>query len=148
MKITILAVNKMRSGPELEITNRYIERFNGLGNNLNLGPVNIVEIEPNDKKPKHLNCLNDKVCLLDERGVTLSSCTFANKLASWRDSGFQKMTFAIGGALGKTQLPQFDPYFTLGFGPMVFPHFLARVMLVEQLYRAASILNGMPYHKN
>jgi len=66
MKITILAVNKMRSGPELEITNRYIERFNGLGNNLNLGPVNIVEIEPNDKKPKHLNCLNDKVCLLDD----------------------------------------------------------------------------------
>ena len=148
MKIIILAVNKMRAGPELELINRYQKRFNQIGSHHNLGPLEIIEIEPDSKhKKKSYQCLNDTVCLLDGRGKTLSSNGLANTLVEWRDFGLKSMTFAIGGSLGKKQLPEFNTHFTLSFGPMVFPHFLARVMLVEQLYRALSILHKSPYHK-
>jgi 23S rRNA (pseudouridine1915-N3)-methyltransferase len=79
--------------------------------------------------------------------VTLSSPDFANLIAGWRDNGRQDVAFVIGGADG------IDPAFrqrsdaALSFGSMVWPHMLVRVMLTEQLYRAASILSGSPYHR-
>ena len=149
MKITILAVGRMRPGPELELVRRYLDRFDRLGCSLGLGPLNIVEILPNGRqRPSNsLKLLSNTVCLLDEGGQKLSSEEFAQELAKWRDSGLSSVTFAIGGAEGKSQLPAFEPFYTLSFGAMVFPHLLIRAMLVEQLYRATSILSGSPYHK-
>ena len=88
-----------------------------------------------------------KRVLLDERGKMLTSPDFAKMLADWRDIGTQDAAFVIGGASG------FEPAFrasadaAISFGPMVWPHMLVRVMLAEQLYRAASILAGTPYHR-
>jgi 23S rRNA (pseudouridine1915-N3)-methyltransferase len=77
----------------------------------------------------------------------MTSPDFAAELAEWRDAGRSELAIFIGGADG------FDPAFRHGcdrwmsFGPMVWPHMLVRVMLAEQLYRAASILAGGPYHR-
>ncbi len=149
MNITILAVNKLRSGPELELTEHYLNRYGKLSQALGLGNLEVLEIDPEKAggKKRTLKCLHDRVCLLDERGKQLTSREFALRIAYWRDENVGNLTFAIGGDQGKTQLPEFDPYFTLSLGPMVFPHRLVRVMLAEQLYRAASILSGLPYHK-
>ncbi len=154
MKVTICAVGRLRSGPEAALIDDYLKRFDRTGRALSLGPATVIEVE--DRKgggmageapllaravPK-----GALVCALDERGETMSSPVFAGRLADWRDAG-RDVAFVIGGADG------IDPAFragadvALGFGAMVWPHLLVRVMLAEQLYRAASILAGAPYHR-
>ncbi|TMV53266.1 23S rRNA (pseudouridine(1915)-N(3))-methyltransferase RlmH, partial [Thioclava sp. BHET1] len=84
---------------------------------------------------------------LDERGKLLSSPDFADQMARWRDSGRQELAFVIGGADGIAPELRARADFSLSFGKMVWPHMLARVMLTEQIYRAATILAGSPYHR-
>ena len=86
-------------------------------------------------------------CILDERGRVMSSPDFADQIAQWRDTGRQDVAFVIGGADGLDPGLRDKADFALSFGPMVWPHMLVRVMLAEQLYRAASILAGSPYHR-
>jgi 23S rRNA (pseudouridine1915-N3)-methyltransferase len=85
---------------------------------------------------------------LDERGVSWSSRTFADRLAQWRDRGIGELCFAIGGAdgLGAAVLDRAETILSLG--QMTWPHFLARGLLLEQLYRAQQILAGHPYHRD
>jgi 23S rRNA (pseudouridine1915-N3)-methyltransferase len=87
-----------------------------------------------------------KLILLDGRGRTMSS----EELAAWirreRDTGTQHLHFAIGPADGWSKESRERADLLLSFGPMTFPHELARVMLTEQLYRAFTILAGHPYH--
>ena len=87
------------------------------------------------------------ICVLDERGKTHSSPQFADRLATWRDQGRQDVAFVIGGADGLAPELRDRADEALSFGAMVWPHMLVRVMLAEQLYRAASILAGSPYHR-
>jgi 23S rRNA (pseudouridine1915-N3)-methyltransferase len=77
----------------------------------------------------------------------MSSPQFAEKLSGWRDQGAQDIAFIIGGADGLLPEMRANADAKLSFGAMVWPHMLARVMLCEQLYRAASILAGSPYHR-
>lgn len=88
-----------------------------------------------------------KLVCLDERGKLLSSPEFARQIATWRDTGQQDIAFIIGGADGIAPSLRDRADMALSFGPMVWPHMLVRVMLAEQLYRAASILAGSPYHR-
>lgn len=88
-----------------------------------------------------------RVCAMDERGQTWSSPEFSQKLAQWRDGGAQDVAFIIGGADGIDPALRSDAQDLMSFGPMVWPHMLVRVMLAEQLYRAASIEAGAPYHR-
>jgi 23S rRNA (pseudouridine1915-N3)-methyltransferase len=85
--------------------------------------------------------------VLDERGAVLDSPGFAQKLAGWRDGGAGDVAFLIGGADGLAPDLRAGADFALSLGAMVWPHLLVRVMLAEQLYRAASILAGSPYHR-
>jgi 23S rRNA (pseudouridine1915-N3)-methyltransferase len=85
--------------------------------------------------------------LLDERGKDLSSREFAAKLAAWQERG-QDIIFVIGGADGVTDEVRGRADFTLAFGKLTWPHRLARVMLLEQLYRARQINAGHPYHRD
>jgi 23S rRNA (pseudouridine1915-N3)-methyltransferase len=84
---------------------------------------------------------------LDEHGEAMTTQHLAKLLASWRDSGTGEAGFLIGGAdgLGKSALARAD--LVLSLGPMTWPHRLARAMLAEQLYRAASLNAGHPYHR-
>ncbi|MCY4180558.1 MAG: 23S rRNA (pseudouridine(1915)-N(3))-methyltransferase RlmH [Litoreibacter sp.] len=155
MRVHVCAVGRLRAGPERELIDDYLTRFDRTGRNLGLGPTNIIEVEDKNggKQSTEADLLRRSIpkgsvtCALDERGKTLSSPDFANLLARWRDEGRQDLAFIIGGADGIAPDLRAEVDQTLSFGKMVWPHMLARVMLAEQLYRAASILAGAPYHR-
>ncbi len=88
-----------------------------------------------------------RVVVCDERGAALGSAAFAGKLGQWRDGGVRDVAFLIGGADGHTDAVRARADMLLSFGAMTWPHQLARVMLIEQVYRAHQILAGHPYHR-
>lgn len=154
MKLKIAAVGRLRSGPEADLVSDYLDRFDKTGRVLGLGPVTLQEVEAKKGGMAAEAALLEKavsgsnpVCILDERGKTLSSPAFADLLAKWRDEGRGEVAFVIGGADGIDPSLRAKADFSLSFGQMVWPHMLVRVMLAEQLYRAASILAGSPYHR-
>jgi 23S rRNA (pseudouridine1915-N3)-methyltransferase len=85
--------------------------------------------------------------LLDERGRNLTSAQLAKQLEQWRDGGIREARFVLGAADGHSQAERASADLLLAFGSATWPHLLARAMLVEQLYRATSILAGHPYHR-
>ncbi len=148
-------MGRLRSGPERDLLDDYVKRFGKTGRALGLGPVFVHEVE--DKKgigmaaeAELLSNVIPKgslICALDERGKLMSSPEFANMLGGWRDNSVGDLAFVIGGADGIAPALRDIADAKLSFGKMVWPHMLARVMLSEQLYRAASILAGSPYHR-
>lgn len=154
MKLKIAAVGRLRSGPEADLVSDYLDRFDKTGRALGLGPAMLQEVEAKKGGMAAEGALLERatagcqpLCVLDERGKTLSSPAFAELLAKWRDEGRSEAAFVIGGADGIDPSLRAKADFSLSFGQMVWPHMLVRVMLAEQLYRAASILAGAPYHR-
>jgi len=155
MRIHICAVGRARNGPERALVDDYLGRFDKGGRALGLGPARMIEVE--DKKnggmPGEAALLRRAIpngaliCTLDERGKLMSSPDFSNLLARYRDNGRPDMAFVIGGADGLDPSLRAQGDISISFGQMVWPHMLVRVMLCEQLYRAASILAGSPYHR-
>jgi len=89
-----------------------------------------------------------KVIALDEHGSTLNSREFAGQLRNWQINGTNTVVFLIGGADGHGDKVKKRADLMLSFGRMTLPHFLMRVVLSEQIYRAQTILNGHPYHRD
>ena len=155
MRVHIIAVGRLRGGPEQDLVDDYLTRFDRTGRALGLGPARVVEVD--DRKGGGMSAqaaLLRKavpsgaiVVILDERGRTESSPRFAERMARWRDDGSSDLALIIGGADGIDPALRDEADFALSFGKMVWPHMLVRVMLAEQLYRAASILAGTPYHR-
>ena len=155
MRLTICAMGRLRSGPEKQLIDDYLQRAGRTGRALGLDatPVNEIDDRKGGGKAAEgallLKAIPEKarVCALDERGKLLSSPDFAKQIANWRDDGNSDAVFVIGGAdgLARDVLERADT--TLSLGKMVWPHMLARVMLAEQLYRATQILAGTPYHR-
>lgn len=145
----------MRAGPERELVDDYVTRFDRTGRALSLGPLTEHEVE--DRKGGGMEAEAELlsraipggalVVTMDERGKSLSSPEFSAELARWRDAGRQDVAFVIGGADGIAPSLRSRADFSISFGRMVWPHMLVRVMLAEQLYRAATILAGGPYHR-
>lgn len=156
MKVSIVAVGRLRAGPEHELISNYLHRFDRTGRALGLGPAKLIEVE--DKKNLGMAAEAELlaraipsgalVVALDERGQVQSSPEFAAALAGWRDGGRQEVAFVIGGADGILPALRDRADALFSFGRMVWPHMLVRAMLAEQLYRAASILAGAPYHRS
>ena len=155
MRVHLCAVGRLRAGPEKTLIDDYLARFERTGRALGLGPARVIEVE--DRKGggaaaeaallRRAIPQGALICTLDERGTLLSSPDFAARLAGWRDAGQGDLALLIGGADGIEAGLRAEAGFSLSFGPMVWPHLLARVMLAEQLYRAATILAGGPYHR-
>jgi 23S rRNA (pseudouridine1915-N3)-methyltransferase len=155
MRVHLVAVGRLRAGPELDLIKDYLTRFDRTGRALGLGPAQVIEVE--DKKGGGMAAEaalletaipnGSLICCLDERGKVMSSPDFADQLSGWRDNGRQDVAFVIGGADGIDPALRERADVRLSFGKMVWPHMLVRVMLTEQLYRAASILAGAPYHR-
>lgn len=155
MRVHLCAVGRLRGGPERDLFDDYQTRFDRTGRALALGPLSLSEVE--DKKGGGMAAegallsravpSGATVCVLDERGRVMPSPKFADKLGNWRDQGVGDLAFVIGGADGIDPTLRGQADFALSFGAMVWPHMLVRVMLAEQLYRAASILAGSPYHR-
>jgi 23S rRNA (pseudouridine1915-N3)-methyltransferase len=155
MRVHLCAVGRLRAGPERALIDDYVTRFNRTGRALGLGPFALAEVE--DRKGGGMEAEaallarampSGALCVvMDERGRNMTSPEFADQLARWRDDGRQDVAFCIGGADGLAPGFRASADFALSFGAMVWPHMLVRVMVAEQLYRAASILAGSPYHR-
>jgi 23S rRNA (pseudouridine1915-N3)-methyltransferase len=155
MRVHIIAVGRLRAGPEKDLVDDYFTRFDRTGRSMGLGPARVVEVD--DRKGGGMSAeaallrraIPDGALLavMDERGRMESSPDFAARLAGWRDQGRGDLALVIGGADGIDPALRAEADFALSFGKMVWPHMLVRVMLAEQLYRAASILSGAPYHR-
>ncbi len=155
MRLHICAVGRLRAGPERALIDDYLTRLDRTGRGLGLGPAAVHEVEARRGGGMAAEAAllrrampaGARVAALDERGRALSSTDFADLLARWRDDGAQDAAFLIGGADGLDPDLRAGADIAVSFGAMVWPHMLARVMLAEQLYRAASILAGSPYHR-
>jgi len=155
MRVHLCVVGRLRAGPEKTLIDDYLTRFDRSGRALGLGPARVVEVE--DKKNAGMAAeaallrkalpKGAVICTLDERGKVISSPDFAQKMAGWRDTGRQDLALIIGGADGIDPSLRAEADFSISFGKMVWPHMLVRVMLAEQIYRAATILGGSPYHR-
>ena len=159
MKIAVFAVGRMKSGPEKELADRYFERFTRSGPALGLEFSGVAEVaesraravaerkrEEAERPAQHV-ASGGALFLLDERGKNLSSEDFANRIAALRDSGCRSLAVAIGGPDGHDPALRDAANLTISFGLQTWPHQLVRVMLGEQLYRAATILAGHPNHR-
>jgi 23S rRNA (pseudouridine1915-N3)-methyltransferase len=156
LRLLIAAVGRI--GPreaERRLIDDYRDRATRTGRPLGLGPVEEIEVE--DRKGGGMAAegallaraipAGARIVALDERGRMLPSPDFAAVLARWRDDGAGVAACVIGGADGLDPALRDRADLVLSFGPMVWPHRLVRVMLAEQLYRAATILAGGPYHR-
>ncbi len=151
MKIIVVAHGKIKKGPELELISDYVSRFNKQFNNDFLTSLVISESTEVEKhfNAKVLKMLGAKqtTVLLDRKGEHLDSDGFANFLISLSEKGISEMAFIIGGAEGFPNELTSKAKYLMAFSNMVFPHKIARLILVEQLYRAKCIINRHPYHK-
>jgi 23S rRNA (pseudouridine1915-N3)-methyltransferase len=159
MRLVIAAVGRLKAGPERELAERYRERVHKAGRAIGLHPLDIIEIdESRARRPEeriaeegaalisHLSGDHIQVAL-DAGGQPLTSEALAGRLVRWRDHGRAAACFLIGGADGLAVGLKQASDLTLAFGAATWPHQLVRVMLLEQLYRAVTILAGHPYHR-
>jgi 23S rRNA (pseudouridine1915-N3)-methyltransferase len=160
MRLLIAAVGRLKQGLERDLFAHYLKRAEAIGRKQGLGPLDLIE-RPESRKPTaslrsaaEAEALlaklgsSPKLICLDPTGTQLSSEAFARAIGKFRDQGTQALAFLIGGAdgLGAEALAKAD--MRLSLGPMILPHGLARIVLAEQLYRAATILAGHPYHRS
>ncbi len=151
MRISIVAVGGLRAGPERALAEKYLKRITW--------PITVREVEEKRRlKGPQLRRREGELILaacprgavvvaLDERGESLTSEKFAARLGGWRDEGIADIAFAIGGADGLDAAVRARAGLVLAFGAMTLPHQLARGVLLEQIYRAQTILAGHPYHR-
>lgn len=157
MRIVIAAVGKAKAGPEKDLVTRYLERASAIGRGIGLGPVALKEVDVKEtgvrRVPQEAEGLRQHISpgavilALDERGESLTTREFSRLLESWRDQGRPALTCLIGGADGLDPGLRAEAERCLAFGRATWPHMLARIMLTEQLYRAATVLAGHPYHR-
>ncbi len=159
MRINLFAVGKLKDGAERTLFERYAERFNALGRSQALGPLRVVELPESrtqssserkaDEAGRILKAIGpDRIVIaLDEHGKTMSSQQFADLVRRERDAGAEALAFIVGGPDGHGEAALAASRLTLSLGAMTLPHGLARVVLAEQLYRAATIIAGHPYHR-
>lgn len=158
MKVEILAVGRLKEGPERELVNRYLTRARDQGRGLAVTGFDVVEFaesratRPHDRKIEEAHMirqrLSDSVFVaLDAKGQSINSEAMTKKIQVLRDNGSRSLSFVIGGADG------LDPDFVkqaqsvIAFGAVTLPHQLARIILAEQLYRSMTLMSGHPYHR-
>ena len=151
MRLHIIAVGRVRPGPERDIFDTYRKRLPW--------PLETREVEARrqsgmaERRREEAQLLlkavpsGARIVALDERGKAPASTAFAERIGHWRDDGVPDLAFLIGGADGLDDDVRDAAAMLLSLGPMTWPHQLVRAMLAEQLYRASSILAGHPYHR-
>lgn len=138
MLLHVVARGKIARSPEAELVDRYARRI--------AWPLKLTELpETGGNTTGALAPL--RTVLLDERGKQLTSGDFAALLGKWRDDGVREARFVLGAADGHGEVQRREADLLLAFGKSTWPHLLARAMLLEQLYRATTILAGHPYHR-
>jgi 23S rRNA (pseudouridine1915-N3)-methyltransferase len=159
MRIIVAAVGRLKRGPETELSERYRKRAAQTGRQLGLRDIEIIEIRESRAGDAGRRMLEESIALanvipqeaavvlLDSRGQNIESAALAGHLTKWRTNGRSSVVFLIGGADGLAPSVCEKAELRLSFGAATWPHQLVRVMLLEQLYRATTILTGHPYHR-
>jgi len=159
MRLIIAAVGRLKDGAERQLLERYRDRFAGMAKRLGFNPVVWHELAESRAATASKRIAEegaallklardaDAIIALDERGKALTSQAFAQMLGKIRDDGAATAAILIGGADGLCPDVRAAARITLSFGAITLPHGLARIVLAEQLYRAATILAGHPYHR-
>jgi 23S rRNA (pseudouridine1915-N3)-methyltransferase len=145
LRLELIAAEKLKTGPLLAVWDDYLKRLTW--------PLTLHEIQAPDARQLEIK-MSEKiregafVIALDERGKSLSSRDFAAKLEQLETNGPEYVQFIIGAADGIPAPIKARANFLLSFGVQTWPHMMARVMLIEQIYRARQILDGHPYHRD
>jgi 23S rRNA (pseudouridine1915-N3)-methyltransferase len=159
MRLAVICIGRLKQGPERELAERYRVRFDDIGRKLGFRGLDVHDIAESRARDAGTRIaeeaaaisalLPDKSTLvaLDERGKNVDSASFAQQLGRWRDEGIAHTVFVIGGADGLSPELQRRASLRMAFGAATWPHQMVRVMLLEQIYRAATILAGHPYHR-
>jgi len=159
MRIVVTAVGRLKAGPDRQLAERYRDRAIKVGRTLGLRGLDIIEIKESRAHEAERRITEEAIALvsaipddaikvvLDSRGQNASSDALAGRIRGWRDGGRQVLCFVIGGADGLAAglLDNADMIFA--FGSATWPHQLVRIMLMEQVYRAMTILSSHPYHR-
>ncbi|MGL4727208.1 MAG: 23S rRNA (pseudouridine(1915)-N(3))-methyltransferase RlmH [Bosea sp. (in: a-proteobacteria)] len=163
MHLVVLAIGRLKAGPERELCERYHSRSLATGRDLGFRGPDIIELaesrarRPEDRKAEEAQALSLRAgqtgnahlrVALDERAPSLGSEVFAQKLSSARDAGKTSLSFIIGGADGLDSGLVKSADWTLSFGALTLPHQMVRALILEQVYRAMTILSGHPYHRS
>jgi 23S rRNA (pseudouridine1915-N3)-methyltransferase len=159
MRIIVIAVGRLKQGPERELADRYAARFDDAGRKLGFRGLEVREIPESRARDAATRIAEEAAAIaalmpeksalvtLDEHGDSIDSSTFARHLGRWRDESVANTIYLIGGADGLSPELQRKAKLRLAFGKTTWPHQLVRVLLLEQIYRAATILAGHPYHR-
>jgi 23S rRNA (pseudouridine1915-N3)-methyltransferase len=159
MRLVVISIGRLKQGPERELAERYRERFDDIGRKLGFRGLSIQEIPESRARDSAARISEEAAAILaavpaksalvalDERGDNVDSSAFARHLGRWRDEQISDTIFAIGGADGLSPDLRRKAKLSIAFGSATWPHQMVRVMLLEQIYRAATILAGHPYHR-
>jgi|SRR6185503_17958312 len=159
MRLVVAAIGRLKDGPERELAERYRKRAEQTGRRTGFRDTEVVEIRESRAQETAKRMTEESIALanvipdravtimLDQHGESLDSATLANRLAKWRDDGRPAAVFIIGGDDGLAPTLRDKASLKLAFGAATWPHQLVRVMLLEQIYRAVTILSGHPYHR-
>lgn len=159
MRLIVVSIGRLKQGPERELAERYRERFDDIGRQLGFRGLEIHEISESRARDAATRIAEEAAAIsaaipeksvlvaLDERGKSIDSAGFAQHLGRWRDEGTATTVFTIGGADGLSPDLQRKAKLRIAFGSATWPHQMVRIMLLEQIYRAATILAGHPYHR-
>jgi 23S rRNA (pseudouridine1915-N3)-methyltransferase len=159
MRVLVAAVGRLKQGPERELAASYCKRAAAVGRSFGLREIEIVEIRESRAQDVDRRRVEESIAIanviperativvLDERGDNLDSAALAALLRAWRAEDCPAVCFIIGGADGIAPSLRDRAKLRLAYGKATWPHQLARVMLLEQLYRAGTILAGHPYHR-
>ena len=161
MQLGIIAVGRMRGASEMPLVEDFHRRIEDSGRQLGISGLSILELREKrgltgGERKRSENALiadalarrSGPLIALDETGKSLTSPAFADRLQGWIELGDGDVTFVIGGADGLDDTIRARANMVLSFGPMTWPHMLARVLLCEQIWRAVSILTRHPYHRD
>ena len=160
MRIVVAAVGRLKAGPDRELAERYRDRATRTGRALGVRGLEIIEVRESRAREAERRITEEAIALasvipdgavtvlLDNRGENLSSDSFAGRLRGWRDAGREATCFIIGGADGLGAALRERADLILAFGSTTWPHQLVRIMLVEQIYPAITIMSGHPYHRD
>jgi 23S rRNA (pseudouridine1915-N3)-methyltransferase len=159
MRISVLAVGRLKAGPERILTEDYLTRLKGSGPKAGVSRIAVGDCAESraqtadQRQSEEARMLWGAVppkaftIILDERGKPMASEAFAHLLRRHIDAGTPELAFLIGGPDGHAPETRQRAHLLLSFGPMTWPHRLARVMLCEQIYRAVTIMVNHPYHR-
>jgi 23S rRNA (pseudouridine1915-N3)-methyltransferase len=159
MRLVVAAIGRLKDGPEREQAERYRKRAEQTGRRIGFRDTEVVEIRESRAQEVGKRIVEESIALanvipdqaitiiLDERGESLDSATLAQRLGRWRDDGRPAAVFVIGGDDGLAPALRDKANIRFAFGAATWPHQLVRVMLLEQIYRATTILSGHPYHR-